>query len=87
MDVCESWDSNWMDGSCAGFDDNLDNHDDAETFEAGLEPLPTWDGAAYSPNVSNNNNGSRRRQAATERQRRCEVLFLLAAAFRVSMYS
>jgi len=51
--LCESWDSNWMDGSCAaGFDDYghdvLDGHLEADVFEAALEPLPTWDGAAYS---------------------------------------
>lgn len=37
-----------MDGSCAVLDENLDDHDDADAFEAALEPLPAWDGAAYS---------------------------------------
>eukprot|EP00903_Cladosiphon_okamuranus_P016387 g15112.t1 len=45
---CESWDSNWMDGSCTGFDENLDDHADADAFEAALEPLPAWDGVEYS---------------------------------------
>lgn len=71
-------------GSCAGFDDN---HDDTDVFEAGLAPLPTWDGASYSPKVSNNHDGgsNRRRHAATERQTRCEVVFLHAVAFRVQL--
>lgn len=87
MALCESWDSNWMGGSsCAGFDDDdLDNDNlgNADAFEAGLEPLPTWDGAAYSsPNSSNKNGGgSTRRHAAPERHRRCEAPSLNAAAF------
>lgn len=47
---CESWDSNWM-----GFDENLDDHADADAFEAALEPLPTWDGVAYSASGGNTN--------------------------------
>ncbi|CAN0399475.1 unnamed protein product, partial [Pylaiella littoralis] len=76
MALCESWDSNWMGGSsCAGFDDDdLDNDNlgNADAFEAGLEPLPTWDGAAYSSPTSSNKNGggSTRRHAAPERHRR-----------------
>ncbi|CAM9692262.1 unnamed protein product, partial [Ectocarpus sp. 8 AP-2014] len=64
---CESWDSNWMDGSCDGFQNNADDSDGgADAFEAALQPLPAWDGLAYSTNRGNAENdivwGTRQRE-------------------------
>lgn len=61
-----------MDGPCAGgFDDHehddLDEHQEVDVFEAALEPLPTWDGAAYS--VGGGNNEARDPFAALRRNR------------------
>ncbi|CAM9419821.1 unnamed protein product [Ectocarpus sp. 13 AM-2016] len=51
---CESWDSNWMDGSCDGFQNNSDDSDGgADAFEAALQPLPAWDGLAFSTDKGN----------------------------------
>lgn len=51
----QPWDSsNWMDesiSSSAGFE-NRDRT--AVGVEAALEPLPTWDGAAYEANYDDN---------------------------------
>eukprot|EP00752_Nemacystus_decipiens_P002681 g2507.t1 len=67
---CESYDSNWMDGgSCSGFDENLD-HADADAFEAALEPLPTWDGVAYSASGGITNGRSSEKYAAAVPPRR-----------------
>lgn len=71
--LCESWDSNWMDGSCAGFDENLDDHADADAFEAALEPLPTWDGAEYSTGGVNATGRSFKNHAAAMPPRRCDT--------------
>ena len=61
MAACrESWNSNWVDGSrgsitthssSAGFE----NRDRTTVpVEAALEPLPTWDGLAYTTNCDDN---------------------------------
>lgn len=69
---CESWDSNWM-----GCDENnLDDHVEADAFEAALEPLPSWDGVAYSASGGNPNGlSSKNHAAAAAPPRRC-VRFL-----------
>lgn len=68
---CESWDSNWMDGSCAGFDENLDDQGDADAFEAALEPLPAWDGVTYSTSRGGADGTSSKNHASAAQRRRC----------------
>ena len=68
---CESWDSNWM-----GCDENnLDDHVEADAFEAALEPLPSWDGVAYASGGNPNGRSSKIHAAAAAPPRRC-VRFL-----------
>lgn len=58
-----------MDGSCAGFDESLNDHDGADAFEAALEPLPTWDGVAYSAGGGYTNGSGSKNHAAAARLR------------------
>lgn len=72
----EPWKSTWMGGSntthssSAGFE-NRDRT--AVTVQAALEPLPTWDGLAYTASYDDNYG---RDPIAAESRRRCAVYVL-----------
>lgn len=65
-----------MDGSCAGFGENLslDDHVDADAFEAALEPLPTWDGVEYSAGGGNTTGRSPKSHASAVPPKRYGLL-------------